>query len=58
MEGVIPRAAQAIFDGCNQMAAGEHPEIESYSIKTSYLEIYEEHVNDLLDASKTDLQAQ
>ncbi len=40
--GIIPRAAQAIFESLKK------PDFTSYSISCSYLEIYNEDLGDLL----------
>jgi kinesin family member 5 len=48
--GIIPRAARAIFE----YIQGDTKNAE-FNIKCSYLEIYNEMVNDLLDPKKTNL---
>ena len=42
--GVIPRAARAIFE-----SLADEDKYESYDVKASYLEIYNEELSDLLD---------
>lgn len=49
--GLIPRAAKAIFDMIE-----ESTEKAEYKISCSYLEIYNETIQDLLDTSKKNLQ--
>ena len=51
LEGIIPRSIKEIFNIiCNK------PDGWSFEIEVSYLEIYMERVNDLLDHSKQNLQ--
>ena len=50
-KGLIPRMFQYLFD----KISSSDPKIE-FSIKCSYLEIYMERIQDLLDAKKTNLQ--
>lgn len=47
--GIIPLSARAIFDYANSPPNPE--EDRSYTIKVAYLEIYNEHLNDLLSPS-------
>ena len=49
-KGIIPRAAEALFDGVT--AADENIE---FTFKVSYVEIYLEKIRDLLDVHKVDL---
>jgi len=65
LQGVIPRAATAIFEYCNASkenrtleGGAENPanNVKSFEVKASYLEIYMGHVNDLLDPRKSDLK--
>ena len=46
--GVIPRAAEAIFEELNK----EDMNYESFNVYCSYLEIYNERVRDLLRANQ------
>ena len=50
LKGLIPRMFEFIFNKIKN----EDPKIE-FSIKCSYLEIYLERIQDLLDAKKTNL---
>lgn len=62
LQGVIPRAAQSIFERCRAERylpdGAENPDtkIKAFQIKASYLEIYMGSVNDLLDPRKKDLK--
>ena len=51
LKGLIPRMFEWIFNKIKD----EPPEIE-FSVKCSYLEIYMEKIQDLLDAKKQNLQ--
>jgi len=51
MKGIIPRMIEAVFDGIAQA----DPDIE-FTVKVSYVEIYNEKIRDLLDESKTNLR--
>ena len=58
MEGLIPRMMRALF---NQIANSSDDSVNDnheFSIKVSYVEIYNEQVNDLLDPSKKNLSIQ
>ena len=54
LEGLIPRMVRALFD---QIASDDGAGHE-FSIKVSYVEIYNEQVNDLLDPTKRNLHIQ
>lgn len=64
LQGVIPRAAQNIFARARQMTEDMKQQIEAsgqadlhkVTVKCSYLEIYEEKVNDLLKEGNNDLK--
>ena len=49
-EGIIPLLVKEIFN-----YAESNPDIINYKIKVSYIEIYNECINDLLDNSKKNL---
>eukprot|EP00002_Diphylleia_rotans_P028308 TRINITY_DN5713_c0_g1_i3.p1 TRINITY_DN5713_c0_g1~~TRINITY_DN5713_c0_g1_i3.p1 ORF type:complete len:618 (+),score=132.43 TRINITY_DN5713_c0_g1_i3:60-1913(+) len=51
LRGVIPRMVKTIFDG----VASADSNIE-FTVKISYLEIYQEKIRDLLDHTKSNLQ--
>ncbi|KAL0233521.1 hypothetical protein PCE1_002036 [Barthelona sp. PCE] len=51
LRGIIPRASFDIFDIIN-----ENTDDVEYTIRCSFLEIYNEQINDLLDASNTNLK--
>lgn len=49
--GIVPRIVEAIFHGI------EHADEDiDFTIKVSYVEIYNEKIRDLLDESKTNLK--
>ena len=50
-EGIIPQTIYEIFDKLKTS-----PEIINYKIKISFMEIYNENINDLLDNTKTNLE--
>ena len=50
-EGIIPQTIYEIFDKLKSS-----PEIINYKIKISFIEIYNENINDLLDNTKTNLE--
>eukprot|EP00939_MAST-03C_sp_MAST-3C-sp1_P001214 g1214.t1 len=45
MAGIVPRATRAIFE---KIVSNDCEDVEEFSVKVSYIEIYNEHVNDLL----------
>lgn len=52
-EGIIPRAVRHLFATLDSYTASRTG--VSYAISASYLEIYNEHINDLLNTSSTNL---
>lgn len=55
-QGIIPLAMNEIFEAVKRLESHKHDDTErSFKIKVSYLEIYNECVNDLLDPTKKNL---
>eukprot|EP00736_Rhodelphis_marinus_P010952 Rmarinus@m.7737 len=52
--GVIPRVVRSLFDIVGERLEDD-TRIESFTLKCSYLEIYNERINDLLDVTKSNL---
>ena len=53
LRGIVPRAAHEIFE---RLVSKSCEDVEEVTMRVSYIEIYNEKVNDLLDRSKTNLQ--
>jgi kinesin family protein 5 len=51
MRGIIPRLVEGVFD-----AIGDAEEGIEFTVKISYVEIYNEQIRDLLDVSKSNLR--
>jgi len=53
LRGIVPRSAHEIFE---RLVSKSCEDVEEVTIRVSYIEIYNEKINDLLDRSKTNLQ--
>ena len=55
MCGIVPRAVLQIFDHMFQEQGSSAGVVEEFSVRCAFCELYNESVNDLLDASKRNL---
>ncbi len=51
--GIVPRAIGQVFQG---ILSGTHHDVEEFMVKCSYLELYNEMINDLLDPAGKNLK--
>eukprot|EP00736_Rhodelphis_marinus_P004941 Rmarinus@m.17542 len=53
--GIIPRVTRFLFDCIEKKSGDAEDDLTQYTITCSYLEIYNERINDLLDSTNTNL---